>query len=121
MRSAPVIAGLLACLIGASGWVVAQVPQGSADRGEAIYKAHCLRCHGTFGDGNGPDAKDLIIQPENFQTLTSRDRSDFELLIAISNGVLFSPMHSWRGRLTEQEMMDVIRYIRALAPARPFS
>lgn len=121
MRTTIIIAALLVGIAGVSAWSVAQVPSGSADRGEVIYKAHCLRCHGKFGEGNGPDAKDLIVQPENFQTLTSRDRSDFELLIAISNGVLFSPMHAWRGRLTEQETMDVIRYIRALAPPRPFS
>ena len=121
VRCRIIIATLLLGIAGASGWATAQVPYGNADRGEAIYKALCLRCHGTFGEGDGPDAKDLIVQPENFQSLTSRDRGDFELLVSLSNGVLFSPMHAWRGRLTEQEMMDVIRYIRALAPPHPIS
>ena len=32
------------------------------------------------------------------------------------NGMLFSPMHFWRGRLTEEEMMDVIAYVRDPGP-----
>lgn len=102
-----------------SSWIGAQVRPGHPDRGEAIYKEHCLRCHGRTGDGDGPDAQGLIVRPADFHTAQSRERSDFELLIAISNGVLFSPMHAWRGRLTDEEMMDVIEYIRALAPAYP--
>ncbi len=114
-----VIAGMLAGVVATSGWLAAQVMPGNPDKGAVVYAANCLRCHGKLGDGNGPDAKDLIVAPQDFHTLQSRGRSDFELLVAISNGVLFSPMHSWRGRLTEAEMMDVIEYIRALAPSRP--
>lgn len=28
----------------------------------------------------------------------------------------FSPMHAWRGRLTGEEMMHVIQYVRAWRP-----
>lgn len=121
MRTAIVIGAIILGVTFAAGWISAQELRGNPDKGEAIYKAHCLRCHGKFGDGRGPEANDLIVPPKDFQSFQSRDRSDFELLVAISNGVLFSPMHSWRGRLTETDMMDVIRYIRALAPSRPTS
>ena len=102
-----------------NSWVAAQVRPGHPDRGEAMYKEHCLRCHGRLGDGDGPDAQALIVRPADFHTARSRAKSDFELLITISNGVLFSPMHAWRGRLTDEEMMDVIEYVRALAPSTP--
>ena len=36
--------------------------------------------------------------------------------LRISNGVLFSPMHSFRGKLTDQQMLDVLSYIRSMAP-----
>jgi cytochrome c oxidase cbb3-type subunit 3 len=104
-----------------SSWLSAQDLGGNPDRGEAIYKEQCLRCHGRLGDGNGPDAGDLIVRPSDFHTARSREKSDFELLVAISNGVLFSPMHSWRGRLNDQQMADVIHYIRAIAPSRGIS
>jgi mono/diheme cytochrome c family protein len=102
-----------------SSWTAAQIRPGHADRGEAIYKAQCLRCHGRMGDGDGADAQGLIVRPTDFHAARSREKTDFELLVAISNGVLFSPMHSWRGRLTDGEMMDVIQYVRALAPSVP--
>lgn len=102
-----------------SSWIGAQVRPGHPDRGEAIYKEHCLRCHGQTGAGDGLDAQGLIVRPTDFHTERSRAKTNFELLIAISNGVLFSPMHAWRGRLKDEEMMDVIQYVRALAPAGP--
>lgn len=121
MRRYLIPAGAVLCVVVMSSWIGAQELRGNPDQGEAVYKAQCLRCHGRLGDGNGPDAQGLIVQPKDFHTLPSRGRTDFELLIAISNGVLFSPMHSWRGRLKDQEMLDVIQYIRALAPERATS
>ena len=97
-------------------WLLAQEIRGNPKNGQAVYEKHCLRCHGASGDGLGPDATDLIVPPANFQSAKSRAKTDFELLIAISNGVLFSPMHGWRGRLNDTEMMDVIAYIRTFAP-----
>lgn len=112
---------VLLCVVAGNSWIGAQEFRGNPDHGEALYKTHCLSCHGRMGDGQGPASKDLIVQPKDFHTLQSRGRSDFELLIAISNGVLFRPMHFWRGRLKDEEIMDLIRYIRALAPERATS
>lgn len=97
-------------------WLLAQEVRGNPKNGQTVYEKHCLRCHGASGDGLGPDATDLVVPPANFQSAKSRAKTDFELLIAISNGVLFSPMHGWRGRLNDTEMMDVIAYIRTFAP-----
>ena len=116
-RHVSVMIGLSVVIL-SSSWLSAQNLGGIPDRGEVIYKEHCLRCHGQLADGNGPDAGDLIVRPTNFQTPRVREKSDFEFLIAISNGVLFSPMHSWRGRLSDEQMRDVIQYIRELAPLR---
>ncbi|WHZ23810.1 MAG: hypothetical protein OJF47_002922 [Nitrospira sp.] len=109
---------VLSIVIFGGSWLSAQDLGGNPDRGEFIYKEQCLRCHGRLGDGNGPEARELIVRPPDFHSARSREKSDFELLVAISNGVLFSPMHSWRGRLDDEQMADVIHYIRALAPER---
>jgi hypothetical protein len=42
-------------------------------------------------------------------------KSDEALLRMIEHGGVFSPMHSWRGRLTDGEMQDVLAYIRVLS------
>jgi len=99
-----------------NGWVMAQAMPGSPKVGEAIYKQHCLRCHGQLLDGNGPEGRYLITRPADFHSLESRLKTDWELLIEISHGALFSPMHGWRDRLTDQEMLDVLAYIRLMAP-----
>lgn len=112
---------VLVTVVFAGSWAVAQIIPGNPKNGEAIYQQHCLRCHGASGNGLGPHARDLIIPPANFQLLKSRSKTDMELLMAIKQGVLFSPMHGWEGRLTDQEMWDVLSYIRSLAPFNPIS
>ena len=99
-----------------SSWVAAQVSVGNPKRGEAIYEKNCLRCHGPKLEGDGPDGQYLIVPPANLRSIEVRLKSDWELLITIAHGVLFSPMHGWRDRLTEQDIMDVLAYIRMMAP-----
>ena len=112
----PLFVGTIALMLVTTSVVAAQTPRGNPKTGESIYKQHCLRCHGEKLDGNGPDAPDLIVRPANLQSTQSRTKTDWELLVALSNGVLFSPMHSYRGKLTDAQMLDVLSYIRSMAP-----
>ena len=84
-------------------------------RGKDVYQRHCQACHGAGGFGDGPDAKNLKVAPANFHRFSSILKSDEELLRTIEHGVVFSPMHAWRGQLTDGEMQDVLAYIRLLA------
>ncbi|TKB94340.1 MAG: cytochrome c [Nitrospira sp.] len=84
-------------------------------RGKAVYERHCQKCHGVGGWGDGPDAQALKVAPANFHRFSSFLKSDEELLRTIEHGVVFSPMHSWRGQLTDGEMQDVVAYVRFLS------
>ena len=84
-------------------------------RGKAVYERHCQSCHGPSGRGDGPVAASLKVSPTNFQRFQSFLKSDEELLRTIEYGVVFSPMHSWSGQLTDGEMQDVVAYIRVLS------
>jgi len=53
--------------------------------------------------------------------MTSRSKTDWELLITISHGAAFTPMHGFRGKLTDQQVMDVLAYVRMMAPFDPLS
>lgn len=99
-----------------TSWVAAQVPRGNPTAGQRVYEQQCLRCHGSKLDGRGPDSEDLIVRPADLQSPVSRSKTDWELLVAISNGVLFTPMHNFRGKLTDQQILDVLSYIRAMSP-----
>jgi mono/diheme cytochrome c family protein len=88
-------------------------------RGKAIYGRHCQTCHGDRGHGNGPEAASLKVSPADFHRVRSFLKSDEELLRTIEHGIVFSPMHSWRGQLTDGEMQDVLAYIRLLSQQGP--
>jgi len=118
MHSRAIAVGVLATIL-AGSWAVAQTSPGDPTRGEAIYQQHCARCHGALGDGLGRDVKELIVPPANLRAPQFRSKTDMELLLSIKQGVLFSPMHGWQDRLSEQEMWDVLSYIRSLAPFNP--
>lgn len=93
----------------------AQEYPADVSRGKAIYERHCMTCHGPRGYGDGPNALLLTIAPANFHRPGSFLKSDETWLRTIEHGAVFSPMHSWRGRLTDGEMQDVLAYIRLLS------
>ena len=94
-------------------------PQVSPQKGEAVYKAHCLGCHGFQGKGDGPEAESLIVSPANFHRPESRAKTELDLRGAIIWGLAFSPMHGWWGKLSATEIRSVTAYIRQLAPYQP--
>ena len=105
---------LLASLMTPLGLAAQEYPP-DLDRGKAVYERHCQSCHGAAGWGDGPAAESLKVRPADFHRLRSLMKSDDELLRTIEHGVVFSPMHSWRGQLTDGEMQDVVAYIRLLS------
>jgi cytochrome c oxidase cbb3-type subunit 3 len=115
MKSLSLIVAL--CLVAAGSAVAAgQAARGNPSEGQAVYSKYCLRCHGDKLDGRGPESEDLIVRPANLTSPASRAKTDWELLVTISNGALFTPMHGFRGKLTDQQMLDVLSYIRTVAP-----
>ena len=108
-----VVAGLIG--LGFHSFAHAQEYPSDTTRGKAAYERHCQKCHGVGGWGDGPDAHTLKVAPANFHRFSSFLKSDEELLRTIEHGVVFSPMHSWRGQLTDGEMQDVVAYVRFLS------
>ena len=113
-----IVVSLIVVALTAS-WALAQSHYGNTKNGERIFQQHCAGCHGTTGDGLGPEIKELIVPPANFRAPKSRTKTDMELYLAVKQGVLFSPMHGWADRLSNQDMWDVLSYIRTLAPFNP--
>jgi mono/diheme cytochrome c family protein len=113
------IAALLSVLLSAASVIPQRSPAqdypADVSRGKALYERHCMACHGPRGYGDGPNALLLTISPANFHRPGSFLKSDEDLLRMIEHGGVFSPMHSWRGRLTDGEMQDVLGYIRILS------
>ena len=83
-------------------------------RGKTIYEQSCARCHGKGGWGDGPAAQEEFVPPANFHSPMIMGRSDEQMIMAIEFGLAMSKMHGWRGRLSEEQMRDVVAYIRLL-------
>jgi mono/diheme cytochrome c family protein len=87
---------------------------GTIAAGEAIYKQRCVLCHGTEGKGDGVGAAGLDPKPRNHTDGTYMNaQSDEALLAVISAGK--GQMPAWGQVLTEQQMKDVLAYVRTLA------
>jgi mono/diheme cytochrome c family protein len=108
--------GIVVLAVFCGSWAIAQSSMGNPKRGQMIYQDFCVGCHGEKLDGHGPEAQYLRVQPANLQSLSSRVKSDWELLVILSSGVMFTPMHGYRDLLNEQEMRDVLSYVRMVAP-----
>ena len=100
-----------------ASWLVAapaELPE-DVTMGKQVYEQHCQKCHGVGGWGDGPQAQWQYLPPVNFHALSSKLKSDEQLISVIEHGVIFSPMHSFRGTLNATEVQDVVAYIRLLS------
>lgn len=71
--------------------------------GKRLYEKHCMSCHGSDGRPQFPPTPDFSRGEGLFKT-------DKELFDATMNGKLSMP--GYRGILSENEVLDIISYIR---------
>lgn len=83
--------------------------------GKDIFKIHCMMCHGENGGGDGPAAASLRPKPGNIAASQST-LDDSYLYWRITEGGMRAPfssaMPSWKSILSEEEIWQVIAYIR---------
>ncbi len=72
--------GALALIAAMAGTMVAGQ---EADEGAQLYERHCATCHGLDGDGQGPMAGVLVIQPSDLTALAAREDGAFPVLRVI--------------------------------------
>jgi mono/diheme cytochrome c family protein len=106
--TAAVVAGLLGVMP-----APAAAP-GDAAKGKAIYEQRCLACHGPQGKGDGPTGKVLVPPAADFTSAASRKKSDADLLKIIENGKPPTAMAAWKGQLSEQDIQNVLAYVKTL-------
>jgi mono/diheme cytochrome c family protein len=78
--------------------------------GQRIFDTHCTRCHGENGAGDGPQGRQYLPRPANFQQIKL---SYLGAADVIHNGVPGSGMPAWP-LLTPQETQAVTYYMRSL-------
>ncbi len=89
-------------------------------RGRAVFKTNCILCHGTKGDGNGRASRLYNPPPAN---LTRSDKNDMykKMIITMGGEAMgrsrFMPV--WGEQLSEQEIEDVVAYLRTILVVSP--
>jgi mono/diheme cytochrome c family protein len=96
----------------------------SLKAGQDIYNGACWVCHGANGDGKGPAGVNLEPRPRDFTSPAFRiEGREEEVYRAIYLGPAQafhgSPnMPDWGSRLTEQQIRDVIEYLKTFERGR---
>lgn len=97
---------------------------GVAAKGKEIYDKRCTWCHGAEGDGAGA-AKDFLLPPprdftsgnykikaSSFEDTVPNDDDVFRM---IRDGMPGTAMPGWSDLLSEQDMWDLVAYVKSFA------
>jgi len=86
--------------------------------GYALYRKHCLHCHGVSGDGNGPTADFLWPRPRDyrrgiykFTSTTGQKPTRDDLKRIINQGIANSSMPSFEALMDKNEIEQVADYV----------
>ena len=86
--------------------------------GYALYRKHCLHCHGVSGDGMGPTAEFLFPRPRDYRpgifkfTSTSGEKpSRADMIRTLREGIPNTSMPAFDALMTRSEMEQVTDYV----------
>lgn len=87
--------------------------------GRSLFQTNCAQCHGEFGEGNGPMAKNLPKPPANLRAMAGQ-HPDGDFFWKIQHGR--GAMPAFKGKLSDEQIWKLVTYIQSLpftAPQKP--
>jgi mono/diheme cytochrome c family protein len=96
--------------------IAASEKGGDPVSGREIYVNTCIRCHGI--DGKGTLGIKLVPPPADLTSLTVQSRLDGTLFRRIHAGKPNTAMGAWKHSLSDEEIWDVLAYVRTLGVER---
>jgi len=85
----------------------------AATAGAEVFKVNCESCHGPQGHGDGPAGQALDPNPKNLPELTAQVGDDY-LFWRVNTGKPGTSMAPWAGVLTEEQIWQVVAFVRTL-------
>ncbi len=104
--------------IGGKEWEnsVPDTPESEKEGGEH-FQHHCMICHGLDGHATGvPFASKMDPAVPDLSSHDIQGYTDGQLKWIIQNGIAPSGMPGWNGILNDEEMWNIVNYIRHLPP-----
>jgi len=93
--------------------------------GESVYQRHCAICHGARGHGDGPQSATLEPRPADLRNLRGVRSEAGYWFFRIKEGGKTEPlarprsaMPSWGEHLTDEEIWEVVAYLKSLTGER---
>jgi len=84
----------------------------SLTRGAEAYRANCVSCHGTEARGDGQLAAHLNPAPADLVMMAPmHPAGDLAWKIEVGRGA----MPAWKGLLSEEQVWDIVNYLKSLA------
>ena len=92
--------------------LVTSAKGGDSVSGREIYANTCIRCHGI--DGKGALGIKLVPPPADLTASDVQNRLDGTLFRRIHEGKPNTAMGAWKHSLSDEEIWDVLAYVRTL-------
>jgi mono/diheme cytochrome c family protein len=83
-------------------------PYGNSQAGQAVYAANCAACHGVEGEGG--------VGKSLRENAFVAGQSNRDLALLVSEGRPGTAMSGFAGKLSDQEIADVVAWLRAWGP-----
>jgi mono/diheme cytochrome c family protein len=119
-----------ACSAQAQSPAAGKVPQGallpkdSVDaatfRGGLVFANYCVTCHGINADGNGRAARLYNPRPANLR-MSDKNDAYYGLIIRKGGSMLGRSefMPAWEAELTNEQIGDLVAYLRSINSYKP--
>jgi mono/diheme cytochrome c family protein len=86
----------------------------SVAAGRALFQTNCVVCHGADARGDGPMAQTLNPRPADLTASHVDIHTDGDLYGWIKNGYPGSAMPGFGGKLSDDQIWQLVNYIRSL-------
>ncbi len=91
--------------------------EGSLRAGQEAFSYYCVVCHGLDGQNSGvPFAEQMAPPVPSLDSPEVQEYTDAQLKSIIENGIFPSGMPASKGTLTDDEMWQIVIYLRHLPP-----
>jgi len=91
---------------------------GQIQRGLALYRQHCVQCHGAPGVAPERFALGMTPAPANL-VYTAREWPPAEIFWVVKEGIKMTGMPAWKFRMTDEDIWAIVSFMRELPRLSP--
>jgi mono/diheme cytochrome c family protein len=91
---------------------------GQMHRGLALYRQHCVQCHGAPGVAPEPFALGMTPAPANL-VYTAREWPPAEVFWVVKEGIKMTGMPAWKYRMADEDIWAIVSFMRELTRLSP--